>query len=142
MPSFRNNCYGFVYAGLQNSEEEYFKNIDDLNLKNVELKGKIDKEIIITTDAIKETFALSNKTKEWKILQLFDHEKRSQHVAFIDVLWRFYDQNGPDGEIRLGGNLDDLLYQYQSLFWTAYYQVHPLDFNQEQMVSNFIESLS
>ena len=86
MPSFRSNCYGFVYAGLQNSEEEYFKNIDDLNLKNVELKGKIDKEIIITTDAIKETFALSNKTKEWKILQLFDHEKRSQHVAFIDTL--------------------------------------------------------
>jgi len=86
MPSFRSNCYGFVYAGLQNSEEEYFKNIDDLNLKNVELKGKIDTEIIITTDAIKETFALSNKTKEWKILQLFDHEKRSQHVAFIDAL--------------------------------------------------------
>jgi hypothetical protein len=86
MPSFRSNCYGFVYAGLQNSEKEYFKDIDDLNLKKAELKGKIDKEIITTTDAIRETFALSNKTKEWKILQLFDYEKRSQHVAFLDAL--------------------------------------------------------
>lgn len=54
-----------------------------------------------TSDAIKEVFSLNDFSQEYKILQLFDNEKRSQHVAFIDSSGKFYDQNGPDGEIRL-----------------------------------------
>ena len=55
-----------------------------------------------TSDAIKEVFSLDENPQNYKILQLFDDEKRSQHVA--------------DGEIRLKRNLDDLLAQYQDLF--------------------------
>lgn len=70
-----------------------------------------------TSDAIKEVFSLNDFSQEYKILQLFDNEKRSQHVAFIDSSGKFYDQNGPaDGEIRLEKDLDDLLSQYQDLF--------------------------
>lgn len=69
-----------------------------------------------TSDAIKEVFLLNDFSQEYKILQLFDDEERSQHVAFIDSSGNFYDQNGPDGEIRLEKNLDDLLTQYQVLF--------------------------
>lgn len=65
-----------------------------------------------TSDAIKEVFSLNDFSQEYKILQLFDDERRSQHVAFIDSSGKFYDQNGPD----LKENLDDLLYQYQDLF--------------------------
>jgi|GEM_PF-639244 len=54
-----------------------------------------------TSDAIKEVFSLNDFSQEYKILQLFDDERRSQHVAFIDSSGKFYDQNGPDGEVRL-----------------------------------------
>ena len=141
MSNFSSNCYGFVYAWLKNSEEEFFKDIDDLKLRKAEIKGKIDERIIYTSDAIKEVFSLNNFSQEYKILQLFDDEKRSQHVAFIDSSGKFYDQNGPDGEIRLKGNLDDLLAQYQDLFWTAYYQVHSLSPEEENQVSLFLKDL-
>jgi hypothetical protein len=141
MSDFSSNCYGFVYAWLKNSEEDFFKNIDDLKLRKAEIKGKIDKRIIDTSDAIKEVFSLNDFSQEYKILQLFDNEKRSQHVAFIDSSGKFYDQNGPDGEVRLKENLDDLLTQYQDLFWTAYYQVHSLSAEEENQVSLFLKDL-
>ena len=141
MSNFSSNCYGFVYAWLKNSEEEFFKDIDDLKLRKAEIKGKIDKRIIDTSDAIKEVFSLNDFSQEYKILQLFDNEKRSQHVAFINSSGKFYDQNGPDGEIRLEKNLDDLLTQYQVLFWTAYYQVHSLSAEEKNQVSLFLKDL-
>ena len=141
MSNFSSNCYGFVYAWLKNSEEEFFKDIDDLQLRKAEIKGKIDERIIDTSDAIKEVFSLDENPQNYKILQLFDDEKRSQHVAFIDSSGKFYDQNGPDGEVRLKENLDDLLYQYQDLFWTAYYQVHSLSAEEENQVSLFLKDL-
>lgn len=101
MSNFSSNCYGFVYAWLKNSEEEFFKDIDDLKLRKAEIKGKIDERIMDTSDAIKEVFSLNDFSEEYKILQLFDDERRSQHVAFIDSSGKFYDQNGPDGEVRL-----------------------------------------
>ena len=105
MSNFSSNCYGFVYAWLKNSEEEFFKDIDDLKLRKAEIKGKIDERIMDTSDAIKEVFSLNDFSQEYKILQLFDDERRSQHVAFIDSSGKFYDQNGPDGEVRLKENL-------------------------------------
>ena len=141
MSNFSSNCYGFVYAWLKNSEEEFFKDIDDLQLREAEIKGKIDERIIDTSNAIKEVFLLNDFSQEYKILQLFDNEKRSQHVAFIDSSGKFYDQNGPDGEIRLEKDLDDLLSQYQDLFWTAYYQVHSLSAEEKNQVSLFLKDL-
>ncbi len=141
MSNFSSNCYGFVYAWLKNSEEEFFKDIDDLKLRKAEIKGKIDKRIMDTSDAIKEVFSLNDFSQEYKILQLFDDEKRSQHVAFIDSSGNFYDQNWPDGEVRLKENLDDLLAQYQDLFWTAYYQVHSLSAEEGNQVSLFLKDL-
>ena len=141
MSNFSSNCYGFVYAWLKNSEEEFFKDIDDLQLREAEIKGKIDEIIIDTSEAIKEVFLLDENPQNYKILQLFDNEESSQHVAFIDSSGKFYDQNGPDGEIRLEKNLDDLLTQYQVLFWTAYYQVHSLSAEEENQVSLFLKDL-
>lgn len=141
MSNFSSNCYGFVYAWLNNSKEEFFKNIDDLQLIEAEIKGKIDERIIDTSEAIKEVFLLDENPQNYKILQLFDNKESSQHVAFIDSSGKFYDQNGPDGEIRLKENLDDLLSQYQYLFWTAYYQVHSLSAEEENQVSLFLKDL-
>ena len=141
MSNFSSNCYGFVYAWLNNSKEEFFKNIDDLQLIEAEIKGKIDERIIDTSETIKEVFSLNDFSQEYKILQLFDDERRSQHVAFIDSSGKFYDQSGPDGEIRLEKDLDDLLSQYQVLFWTAYYQVHSLSAEEKNKVSLFLKDL-
>ena len=141
MSNFSSNCYGFVYAWLKNSEEEFFKDIDDLQLRAAEIKGKIDEIIIDTSEAIKEVFLLDENPQNYKILQLFDNEESSQHVAFIDSSGKFYDQNGPDGEIRLEKDLDDLLSQYQVLFWTAYYQVHSLSAEEKNQVSLFLKDL-
>ena len=84
---------------------------------------------------------MDENPQNYKILQLFDNEESSQHVAFIDSSGKFYDQNGPDGEIRLEKDLDDLLSQYQVLFWTAYYQVHSLSAEEENQVSLFLKDL-
>ena len=116
MSNFSSNCYGFVYAWLKNSEEEFFKDIDDLKLRKAEIKGKIDERIMDTSDAIKEVFSLNDFSQEYKILQLFDDERRSQHVAFIDSSGKFYDQNGPDGEIRLEKKLRRSSYTISSSF--------------------------
>ena len=64
MSNFSSNCYGFVYAWLKNSEEEFFKDIDDLKLRKAEIKGKIDERIIDTSDAIKEVFSLNDFSQE------------------------------------------------------------------------------
>lgn len=67
-------------------DEEFFKDSDDLNLvreRGDKLK-KIDRQVENTADAILEVFDLSED--ELKVLELFDGEKRSQHVAFIDAL--------------------------------------------------------
>ena len=111
------------------------------NLIEAEIKGKIDERIIDTSETIKEVFLLDENPQNYKILQLFDNKESSQHVAFIDSSGKFYDQNGPDGEVRLKENLDDLLYQYQDLFWTAYYQVHSLSAEEENQVSLFLKDL-
>lgn len=37
--------------------------------------------------------------------------------------------------------LDNLLWEYKELFWTAYYMVHPLSFEEEKKVSQFINNL-
>lgn len=35
------------------------------------------------------------------MIEILDADKRSQHVAFLDEDASFFDQNGPDGQIRL-----------------------------------------
>ena len=76
MSNFSSNCYGFVYAWLKNSEEEFFKDIDDLQLREAEIKGKIDEIIIDTSEAIKGSFFLLDENPQnYKILQLFVMKK-------------------------------------------------------------------
>ena len=70
MSDFSSNCYGFVYAWLKNSEEDFFKNIDDLKLRKAEIKGKIDKRIIDTSDAIKEVFSFHKSIKYYNFLMM------------------------------------------------------------------------
>ena len=137
MENFSSNCYGFTYAWLENSDEEYFKCRDDLKLKNKKVQWTIKENIVETSDEIVNI--LTEEINQWWIIELFDHEKRSQHVAFLDNKGNFFDQNGPDGEIRLKGNLDDLLFQYKELFGKSYFQVYSLNPHQERNVTNFLK---
>ena len=139
MQNYTSNCYWFVYAGLRNSDEEFFKCADDLKLKRTNFQGKIDKESFRTAEAIMDVF--SQEEKDHLCLELFDNEKQSQHVAFLDANGNFYDQNWPDWDLRLKKKLDNLLWEYKELFWTAYYMVHPLSFEEEKKVSQFINNL-
>ena len=99
MQNYTSNCYWFVYAGLRNSDEEFFKCAEDLKLKRTNFQGKIDKESFRTAEAIMDVF--SQEEKDYLCLELFDNEKHSQHVAFLDANGNFYGQNWPDWDLRL-----------------------------------------
>ena len=106
--SYNSNCYGFVYAGLTNSEEEFFKSCDDLKLWKVIKKWKIGDCIENTSDDIMEIFSYNGS--HISVIELFDWDGMSQHVAFLTQDNKIYDQDGPDGDIRNGNiNLDTLL---------------------------------
>lgn len=140
MVDFKSNCYGFVYAGLNNSNDEYFKSHDDLKLEKTILKWKIDEEIISTSDEIKDVFFQTNTKRS--ILELFDNDNRSQHVAFLDQEGNYYDQNWPDWPIRLNENLDDLLSAYNKQFWESSYKIYSIPKHQELKVDEFLKDLA
>lgn len=141
MDEFRSNCYGFVYAAYHNSEEEFFKTDDDLLLPTAKIQGKINREIHITSEKIQETLSEENDNIQRAVLQLFDDEHRSQHVAFLNNCGYFCDQNGPNGDIRLNQQLDDLLYQYHQLFSSCYYEVHIPKSEYQENISSFLNKL-
>lgn len=80
------NCYGFVYAGLHNSESDYYLDREDLNLslRITKKEMAIAEQVNFTSSEILQLLKHDNTTSYWKVLELFDHEKRSQHVAFLD----------------------------------------------------------
>lgn len=80
------NCYGFVYAGLDNSEDDFYLDREDLNLpsKITKKKIQIDEQVSTASSEILQLLEHDNTTSYWKVLELFDHEKRSQYVAFLD----------------------------------------------------------
>lgn len=61
-------------------------------------------------------------------------------MAFLDEDASFFDQNGPDGQIRLWENLEDLLFQYKDIFGNCYYQVYSLKEQQEKNIDLFLTS--
>lgn len=80
------NCYGFVYAGLDNSEDDFYLDREDLNLSTRITKKEmaIAEQVNFTSSEILQLLEHDDTTSYWKVLELFDHEKRSQHVAFLD----------------------------------------------------------
>ena len=143
--TYNSNCYGFVYAGLKNSEDEFFKSRDDLKLWKVIKKWKICDCVENTCDEIMEDFGWT--TKNISVIELFDGDGTSQHVAFLTQDNKIYDQDGPDGDIRNGNiSLDDLLAEYVDKF-TAHelgklsFEIHELNEEQEKNVENFINNL-
>ena len=74
MQNYTSNCYWFVYAGLRNSDEEFFKCAEDLKLKRTQFQGKIDKESFRTAEAIMDVF--SQEEKDYLCLELFDNGSR------------------------------------------------------------------
>ena len=143
MKEYSSNCYGFVHAGLLNSEDEFYLSRDEAFEKINWIKTldkKLNKIQWNTANYITDCLSENGENK-YSIIEIFDWDKRSQHVAFIDYNWEFYDQNGPDWPIRLWKNIDDLLYEYKELFWTAYYQIHILNQNLSIKVENFLADL-
>ena len=143
--TYNSNCYGCVYAGLKNSEDEFFKSRDDLKLWKVIKKWKICDCVENTCDEIMEDFGWT--TKNISVIELFDGDGTSQHVAFLTQDNKIYDQDGPDGDIRNGNiSLDDLLAEYVDKF-TAHelgklsFEIHELNEEQEKNVENFINYL-
>ena len=142
MSEYSSNCYWFVYAWLKDSDDEFYLARDEA-LREVKYSHtwleKISDDLYEILDNV-----VYNPYLEWdwyKIIEIFDSNKKSQHVAFLDWNWKFYDQDGPDWPIRITKSLDDLLYEYKSLFGTAYYQVHALSQKQSSNVENFISRL-
>jgi len=145
MEKYNSNCYGFVYAGLVNSEDEFFKWREDLKLWKVIKKWSISDCVENTSDEIMEVFDFSHK--HISVIELFDWDGMSQHVAFLTQDNKIYDQDGPDGDIRNGNiTLDTLLLEYVDKF-TAHelgklsFEIHELNNEQEKNVEEFINNL-
>jgi len=136
MWEFRSNCYWFVHAWLKNTEDEFFLPREEAFewIKWIKKWSKIEK---IYDDTIENIWdILSGTENNYNIIEIFDDEKRSQHLAFIDKWLNFHDQNGPDWEIRTEKDIEILLRQYTDIFWTAYYQIHILD----EILSNNVQT--
>ena len=143
MEKYSSNCYGFMHAWLLNSEGEFYLSRDEA-FEWINWITKVDKKLTKIQSNSSESImdCLSEEAEnQFSIIEIFDWDKRSQHVAFIDYNWKFYDQNGPDWPIRLWRNVEDLLYEYKKLFWTAYYQVHILNKDLSIKVENFLDDL-
>lgn len=143
MENYSSNCYGFMHAGLLNSEDEFYLARDEafewINWIKT-LDKKLNKIQNNTVESIQD--CLSDNENKFSIIEIFDKDKRSQHVAFIDNEWNFYDQDGPDWPIRLGENMEDLFEEYKGkLWWTTYYQVHILNKDLSLKVEDFLDDL-
>ena len=144
MGEYTSNCYGFMHAWLLNSKDKFYLSRDEAFewIKWITKLGKKLSEIQYdSSESIKD--CLSDETENWfSVIEIFDWNKRSQHVAFIDYNWKFYDQDGPNWDIRLWGNIEDLLYEYEDiLWWTAYYQIHILNKDLSTKVENYLDEL-
>lgn len=143
MENYSSNCYGFVHAWLLNSENEFYLSRDEA-FEWINWITKLDKKLNkIQSDSSESIIdCLSEETEnQFNVIEIFDWDRRSQHVAFVDYNWKFYDQDWPDWPIRLWRNVEDLLYEYKNLFWTAYYQVHILNKDLSTKVENFLNEL-
>lgn len=135
------NCYGFICAAINNSDQEMYKARNELpSFPCLTRKlAKIHKNSEETALKIFDILSGAKNRSHRKILELFDESERSQHMALLDEMGKVYDQNGPDGEIRLKNNLEELLREYRELFDTSYYQIHSLNPQQSENVTAFIK---
>ncbi len=148
MENYSSNCYGFMHAGLLNSEDEFFLSRDEA-FEWIDWVKTLDKKLTKiqwnTSDTIADCLS-ENSENKYSVIEIFDWDKKSQHVAFLDYNWNFYDQDGPDWEIRGIGKkrwrLEELLDEYEEkLWWTAYYQIHILNKDLSAKVENFLDDL-
>ena len=141
MVQYKSNCYGFVYAGLHNSDEEFFKTREDLELGKLIHKWKIEDSLEETCDEISDV--LSNTS----VIELLDGEWRSQHVAFVTEYGDIFDQDWPDGDIRNGNiSLETLIAEYEKKFydhnlWDLSYRIYELHDKYVKNVEQFLFNL-
>lgn len=135
MEEFSSNCYWFVYAGLHNSDEDFFKCADDMEYDKTLKEWKLSDTIYETTREIADTLI------DFSIIEIFDGEWRSQHVAFLDYNWKFYDQDGPDWPIRKQKDLDDLFFEYKEKLGKISYKIHSIKNSQVENVQKFLANL-
>ncbi len=147
----------FVKKILTQSKEDIFADIDDvlreqkknarwINRKLFDIRDEYDREedISINNRDIIEEAAFQDKreNREYAIIVIYDQEKTSQHIAFIDRYGNFYDQDGPDGPIRYQGNITDLLDEYkEKLWWKAYYKLYSLTESAETIIAQWLKDL-
>ena len=132
---FSSNCYWFVYAWLHNSDEDFFKCEDDIEYGETLKEWELGERIYKTAEIIAELLGW------FSIIEIFDEEKRSQHVAFLDPNWKFYDQDWPDWPIRKKEALDNLLAEYSEKLGKISYKIHSIKDSQVENVKNFLKNL-
>ena len=142
MENYSSNCYGFMHAGLLDSEDDFYLSRDEA-FEWIKWITKLGKRLTKIQDDSSEFIldCLSEESENpFSVIEIFDWDERSQHVAFIDYDWNFYDQDWPNWPIRLWENIDYLLDEYkEKLWWTAYYQIHILDKDLSMKVEKFLD---
>lgn len=135
MEEFSSNCYWFVYAGLHNSDEDFFKCADDMEYDKTLKEWKLNDTTYETAEEIADALV------GFSIIEIFDEDWKSQHVAFLDCYWKFYDQDWPDWPIRKQEDLDNLLAEYQRKLGKMSYKVHSIKDSQVENVQKFLANL-
>ncbi len=98
-------------------------------------KEQIDEN---TDETISKIFEiLQENNSKWKVIELFDNEKKSQHLAFLNSEGKIYDETFRKG-IRFEEDLSTLLDEYKDLFGNAYFQIHRIKPEQQENVNAFI----
>jgi len=144
MENYSSNCYGFMHAWLLNSEAEFYLSRDEAFewIKWIKTLNRKLKRIQWDTKDIIADCLLQNPENKFNIIEIFDWDKKSQHVAFLDYDNNFYDQDGPDWPVRLWKKIENLLHEYvENLWWTAYYQIHILNKDLSMKIEKFLNNL-
>ncbi|MCR5411506.1 MAG: hypothetical protein K6E76_00520 [Patescibacteria group bacterium] len=118
------NCAEIAETILHTMKNENSVNIDDIlnnyyitteTRKFCEINDEYNEESDAewnNRDSIYETLFAGTKRK-YGIITIFNQDKQSIHLAFIDCDGNYYDQQEDNGPITEAGHIEDLLANYK-----------------------------
>lgn len=134
---YKNNCYGFVKAALDNNQyDDIFCDMRDMPLEKVVKTWKITE---LLKEGFQDSLAKVLQKKPFYVIELLNPMKQSEHLAIISSAGGVFEQNWPDWQIRLGVALEQVMEEYRNFFGCAYYNVYAVPESRQKNIEQFLD---
>ena len=135
--AYKNNCYGFVKAALDNNQyDDIFCDMRDMPLEKVVKSWKI---VDVLTAGFQDSLAKTLEKNPFHVIELLNPIKQSEHLAIISQSGAIYEQNWPDWQMRLGLSLEKIMEEYKNLFGCAYYNIYAVPQDRQKNIEDFLD---